>query len=395
MTQTDRSIDERVYAAVRDALAVVAQNPNAGPDVSSRFVASAVLAEVHRLPAGVAPAADRATLRQRIAEAIFTSDCPNGRWEMRPEDEHEHYLSSADAVLAAFEAAPTSKTITKADSKDEPPADRAALRQRIAAALVRYDWNAGLSGRVTPSEHHYGEADAVLAVLPAPVDQAVAARVRALHVPDETGECQHCHHSYDPCPTIRTLDEAPLSQYYSHEACGFHWHGRDGMDIPMQDGQPVCPRCELAKVQKQLAYTQRLRDEVGEECKRRGKIKLEQAEKIRALEGEIDGVRRQLGAEILRADQAEAELRRMADEAQPAAGEALERGRAQLIEAMSGVSEERWCAGWMESLDQRLHAEGGIWETIGRAVGWPTGNYDQWVWMSWDKAGHLYTSKEA
>ncbi|NDZ63592.1 hypothetical protein [Streptomyces cyaneofuscatus] len=40
--------------------------------------------------------------------------------------------------------------------------------------------------------------------------------------------------------------EPPLSPYYSHEACGFHWHGRDGMDIPMRDGQPVCPRCELA-----------------------------------------------------------------------------------------------------------------------------------------------------
>ncbi|MFJ8345082.1 ParB N-terminal domain-containing protein [Streptomyces sp. NPDC094153] len=56
--------------------------------------------------------------------------------------------------------------------REGPPVDRAALRQRIAAALVRYDWNAGLSGRVTPSEHHYGEADAVLAVLPAPADRA-------------------------------------------------------------------------------------------------------------------------------------------------------------------------------------------------------------------------------
>ncbi|QIJ61441.1 hypothetical protein [Streptomyces sp. JB150] len=45
---------------------------------------------------------------------------------------------------------------------------------------------------------------------------------------------------------------------------------------------------------------------------------LEQSEKIRALEREMDGVHRQLGAEILRADTAEAELRRMADEAQPA-----------------------------------------------------------------------------
>ncbi|MEV3947003.1 hypothetical protein AB0K57_04975 [Streptomyces halstedii] len=46
------------------------------------------------------------------------------------------------------------------------PADQ--LRAAVARALVRYDWNAGLSGRDTPSKHHYGEADAVLAVLPAP-----------------------------------------------------------------------------------------------------------------------------------------------------------------------------------------------------------------------------------
>jgi hypothetical protein len=42
--------------------------------------------------------------------------------------------------------------------------------------------------------------------------------------------------------------DAPLSPYYSHEACGFHWHGRDGMDIPTRDGQPVCPRCELLRM---------------------------------------------------------------------------------------------------------------------------------------------------
>lgn len=119
---------------------------------------------------------------------------------------------------------------------------------------------------------------------------------------------------------LRESDEEPLSPYYEHPACGFHWHGRDGMDIPVQeDGQPVCPRCELAKVQKQLDYTQRRRDEVGAECKRRGKIKLEQAETIARLERQLDEVRSQLGAEILRAGQAEGELRRLA--AVPAAEE--------------------------------------------------------------------------
>ncbi|MBE4790268.1 hypothetical protein [Streptomyces caniscabiei] len=73
--------------------------------------------------------------------------------------------------------------------------------------------------------------------------------------------------------------------------------------------------------------------------------------------------------------------------------EQLERGRQQLLEAMSGVSEERWCAGWLEGLDRRLHEEGGIWEILGRAVGWPTGSYKQRVWLSWDEAAALYAEE--
>ena len=74
--------------------------------------------------------------------------------------------------------------------------------------------------------------------------------------------------------------------------------------------------------------------------------------------------------------------------------ERLERGRAQLLEAMSAVSEDRTCTGWAGDWARTLHAEGGIWETLGRAVGWPTGNYDQWVWVTWDEAAALYASKE-
>jgi len=119
-------------------------------------------------------------------------------------------------------------------------------------------------------------------------------------------------------PADRAAEDAPLSPFYEHSDCGFHWHGRDGMDIPMRDGQPVCPRCELAAVEKRLAHVERRRIEVGEESRRRGKTVLEYGERIRALEQEIDGIQRRLGAEILRADEAEAELRRMADEAQQA-----------------------------------------------------------------------------
>ncbi|QTU45616.1 DUF1674 domain-containing protein [Streptomyces scabiei] len=74
-------------------------------------------------------------------------------------------------------------------------------------------------------------------------------------------------------------------------------------------------------LEKRLRYSERRNDELRTECKRRGKRVLEQSEKIRALEREVDEVRRQLGAEILRAGQAEDELRRVAAEAQPAKAE--------------------------------------------------------------------------
>ncbi|MER7971039.1 hypothetical protein ABTX35_18930 [Streptomyces sp. NPDC096080] len=182
--------------------------------------------------------------------------------------------------------------------------DRAALRDRIAEALLDHlsrtaDIRPGQAGALAfmpevTDEERMRLADAVLAVLPGPAATRTAA--------------------------LEEADESPLSPDYSHEACGFHWHGRDGMDIPVRDGQPVCPRCELAAAERKSAALQRRRDEVGAECKRRGKRVLEQSEKICALEKAIDEVRRQLGAEILRAGQAEAELRRLAAEAgEPAA----------------------------------------------------------------------------
>ncbi|MGW6741705.1 hypothetical protein ACWGDX_13420 [Streptomyces sp. NPDC055025] len=49
------------------------------------------------------------------------------------------------------------------------PADRAALREHIAEAFARYDWNvAPVFRSVNPNADHYGLADAVLAVLPEP-----------------------------------------------------------------------------------------------------------------------------------------------------------------------------------------------------------------------------------
>jgi hypothetical protein len=102
--------------------------------------------------------------------------------------------------------------------------------------------------------------------------------------------------------------EPPLSPDYEHPACGFHWHGKDGMDIPIRDGEPVCPRCELVRVEKLLAHRERRCEELRAESKRRGRNVLEQSEKNRVLERKIDSIREQLGAEILRAGQAESAL---------------------------------------------------------------------------------------
>ncbi|MFF7142298.1 hypothetical protein ACFZB5_13750 [Streptomyces nodosus] len=263
-------------------------------------------------PAAVQPPVDRPALRERLARTIHLSDFPEARWEMRPEDEHEHYRSSADAVLAVLPS-PTDQTAMPVCICGHPeerhfedvcqtcgcgdylePKDAAEViaRWRQAALKARDGERAAVFRKAADA----AEQTFIHGVVPAASerdeiwDQAVRAVATMLR---------------------GTADEAPLSPYYSHEACGFHWHGRDGMDIPMQDGQPVCPRCELAKAEKKMAALQRRRDEIGAESLRRGKIKLEQAEKIRSLERQVDEVQRQLGAEILRAGLAEAEVERM------------------------------------------------------------------------------------
>jgi hypothetical protein len=71
-------------------------------------------------------------------------------------------------------------------------------------------------------------------------------------------------------------------------------------------------------LEKRFRYSERRNDELRAECQRRGKTNLEYAEKIERLEKQLDEVRTQLGAEILRAGQAEGELRRLAAEAQAA-----------------------------------------------------------------------------
>ena len=42
-------------------------------------------------------------LRQRIAEALYQSHWPRGRWELRPTEEHDLYREHAEAVLAVVQ----------------------------------------------------------------------------------------------------------------------------------------------------------------------------------------------------------------------------------------------------------------------------------------------------
>lgn len=69
-----------------------------------------------------------------------------------------------------------------------------------------------------------------------------------------------------------------------------------------------------------------------------------------------------------------------------------EQMRAQLLEAMHTTSEDRYCCSWMAGLSRALHAEGGIWELVGRAVGWPVGEAGEWLWMTWEDAAQVYES---
>lgn len=144
-----------------------------------------------------------------------------------------------------------------------PPADRDALRDRIAEAIwARYpDAMPSRTGLVMANPHAL--ADAVLAVLPPPVSRAdvldrICEVVRRLaahavgfqDVLDESDRGPWGKTVAADIAELRRMinEDAPLSPFYEHPDCGFRWHGRDGMDIPMRDGQPVCPRCELRRM---------------------------------------------------------------------------------------------------------------------------------------------------
>ncbi|MDX3532507.1 hypothetical protein P1P75_40470 [Streptomyces sp. ID05-39B] len=196
-----------------------------------------------------------------------------------------------------------------------PPADQTAIHQRIAAALAaRFTADGDLSQGmrvIDPNDEddpnparwvRPGEAaDAVMAVLPEQTDRAAVLLEAADDLATAFGDPMAKH--------IGLLGAAHLR--------------RRARSAQTSEAQPETP------MEKRLRYSERRNDELRAECKRRGKNVLEQSLKIVALERQIDEVRSQLGAEILRAGQAETELRRVAAEEQPAeTGDALAQARA-------------------------------------------------------------------
>ena len=165
---------------------------------------------------------------------------------------------------------------------------------------------------------------------------------------------------YEATDEIQRCPQHPDAYGYEHPACGFHWHGKDGMDVPLSDGEPVCPRCALAEVQAMLnalqpsaanraasiaSPRQQLAEQEQQSTERAAALLAPLEAKARALRAQLDAKHR---ADVLReaATVAEefserypemddmkaagiigpntmagaigAELRRIADEAQPA-----------------------------------------------------------------------------
>lgn len=120
---------------------------------------------------------------------------------------------------------------------------RAELRQQLAAAIHRYDNEHALSGNDVPSEHHFGEADAVLPML----DAAVAAAVR--HALEEAADVLEANaEEWDGWPDkqrvmrkdadwlrTRTAAASPVSE---QDVC-VHPEGYEG-ECPCP---PVCSCC--------------------------------------------------------------------------------------------------------------------------------------------------------
>ncbi|NEY33054.1 hypothetical protein GTU99_12775 [Streptomyces sp. PRKS01-65] len=109
-----------------------------------------------------------ASIEERVARHLASKDWlveADRVWERRGKKFHEDYLALAREVIAMVQAG------------QEPATDRAALRDRIAEALISWtyrgqepDPETGILETVRANA--YSRADAVLAVLPATADRA-------------------------------------------------------------------------------------------------------------------------------------------------------------------------------------------------------------------------------
>lgn len=155
----------------------------------------------------------RAGLRDELRRAVCEAEGFVWDSDMLEPDE---YGDHADTVLAVlYREWPWLRAEAEdAASVVVPAADRAALRDRIAAAVQPLLMDA--LPKPIAAARADEVADVVLSVLPAPADRAAEARVRALHQQyrfagdDTTDYCSHCNQISGgwipwPCPTIRAL----------------------------------------------------------------------------------------------------------------------------------------------------------------------------------------------
>lgn len=68
----------------------------------------------------------------------------------------------------------------------------------------------------------------------------------------------------------------------------------------------------------------------------------------------------------------------------------LEQKRSQLISLIRAHSEEAYAASWLGGIDEDLYKVGGVWEIMGREIGWPLGYEGENGWVSWDEAAVRY-----
>lgn len=189
------------------------------------------------------------------------------RYRHRSEEvEAIQWTGSNAAALRAFAGADFDEI--ELDDRVDDPEETAAVREADHGTwrgLKAGDWVVRLDGGL----YEFSGADFAkqyeAAPTPPSADQAALVEIAAQAIRDSNGapealEWWRAHpqlipaHVYAaavlavlPPSAGQAAVEAPLSPYYEHPACGFHWHGRDGMDVPLRDGEPVCPRCELAR----------------------------------------------------------------------------------------------------------------------------------------------------